>query len=59
MNTTVIQGISLIAMMISLPFLSWGISSGTVVLTLIGAVLLTAGMVMLTVLRYVKTKEKT
>ena len=58
MTTTVLQGISLIAMVASLPLLSWGTTSDTLVLSIAGAVLLIAGMVMLTVLRYMKTEEE-
>lgn len=59
MSSTVMQGISLIAMMLSLPLISWGASSEITPLTIAGAVVLVLGMLMLTVIRYIDTKEKT
>lgn len=59
MTTTRLQGIALLAMIASLPLLSWGTSDDIAAITITGGVLLLIGMAALTVLRYVTTKEET
>lgn len=54
-----VQGVALIAMLVSLPLVSWGSTGNIMALMIIGAVLLIASLVSLTVLRYVELKEKT
>lgn len=52
-----VQGAALIAMLVSLPLVSWGSTSGIPALTVIGTVLLVAGLVAQTVLRFIDTPD--
>ncbi len=48
-----LEGAALVAMLAALPLISWGSTSGPSVATVVGALLLAAGLITLTVLRFV------
>ncbi|GIJ24244.1 hypothetical protein [Micromonospora lutea] len=48
-----IEGAALIAMLAAMPLISWGSTGGPDVATVVGAVLLAAGLITLTALRFV------
>jgi|GEM_PF-2299872 len=52
MTTTGYQGIALVAMLLSLPLMSWGTTADLLPVTIAAAALLTIGALALTVLRY-------
>ena len=52
-----IQSASLVAMIASLPLISWGSTEDVVAATTLGAVLLALGLVALTALRFVDLGE--
>lgn len=52
-----VEGSALLAMLLSLPLVSWGTTSDVPVATAIGAVLLAAGLATLTILRFVDLEE--
>lgn len=53
-----VQGMSLIAMLVSLPLISWGSTTGVPAATVAGAVLLVAALVALAALRWIDLKEE-
>jgi hypothetical protein len=52
-----VQGLALIATLVSMPLISWGSTDGPDALTVIGAVLLVAGLATLTASRYIDFEE--
>lgn len=57
MNQLQVEGAALVAMLACLPLVSWGSTGGPTAVTVIGAVLLAAGLITLTVLRFVDLEE--
>ncbi len=58
MTTTGYQGIALVAMLLSLPLMSWGTTADLLPVTIAAAALLTIGALALTVLRYVHPADE-
>lgn len=52
-----VEGAALVAMLISLPLVSWGSTSAVPAATVVGALLLAVGLALLTILRFVDLEE--
>jgi hypothetical protein len=57
MTQSRVEGAALVAMLVSLPLVSWGTTSDVTAASVAGAILLALGLVTLTVLRYVDLEE--
>ncbi len=53
-----VEGAALVAMLVSLPLVSWGTTSNLVAATAAGTLLLAVGLATLTVLRFVDLEEE-
>ena len=58
MTATTAQGTSLIAMLVSMSILSWGTTNDNSPVTVAGSIILALAMAVLTVIRYIDTKEE-
>jgi ABC-type sulfate transport system permease component len=57
MTQSHVEGAALVAMLVSLPLVSWGTTSDITAATAAGAILLAVGLATLTVLRFVDLEE--